>query len=114
MKNKTKNILFTVIILWQLLIWFEFVPTNYADPWTDPYLGPAADLAPGFYYVLGIPVGLLGIFLFFSTIGKHLELTRGEKILIWVLLIVSVCTAVPPLFAIARYIFYPLVNILGG
>ena len=112
MPNKRKNIFYVVLIVWQLFIWFQFVPSNYMDPWTDPYLGPAADLAPGFYYILGIPVGILGIFLSVSVIRKKLEITKSKKIIAYVLLIVSICTAIPPLFAIARYVFYPVVRLL--
>lgn len=112
MPNKRKNLFYVILIIWQLFIWFQFVPSNYLDSWTDPYLGPAADLAPGFYYLLGIPVGIIGVILAFVNIKRHLASTKISKIIIWTLLIVSICTAVPPLFAIARYIFYPLVNLI--
>ena len=113
MSNKKKNIFYFILIVWQLFFWFEFVPSNYSDPWTDPLLGPAADLAPGFYYILAIPVGILGVILSFITMGKKIEVSRIDKIINWVLLIVSICTAIPPIFAIVRYIFYPLVVLLG-
>ena len=110
MRNKIRKFFFFLLIIWQLFIWFQFVPSDYSDPWTDPYLGPGAGLAPGFYYMLGIPVGVLGIFLSVFVIRKKLEMAKSEKIIVWILFIISVCTAIPPLFTIARYIFYPLVN----
>jgi hypothetical protein len=114
MSNKIKILFYIILITWQLFIWFQFVPSNYSDPWTDPYLGPAADLSPGFYYILGIPIGVLGIFLSIYVIRKKLKMIKAEKMIVWVLFIVSICTAIPPLFLIARWIFYPLVVLLGA
>jgi hypothetical protein len=108
MNNKIKNILFIMLIFWQLLIWFLFVPSNYSDP-----MSPAGELAPLFYYLFGIPAGIWGIFLSFSIFKKNLELTKNEKIIAWILVTVSICTAIPPLFIIVRYVFYPLVTLLG-
>lgn len=105
MNTKIKNILFSLLILWQLYFWFEFVPITDIDPYSD--------LAPLLYYLFGIPAALLGIALSVMVIKRRLEVKKWEKIMAWVLLVVSICTAIPPLFKIVRYIFYPLAIWLG-
>lgn len=104
MKIKKKNVLFVLMIIWQLYFWFEFVPTGNVDPFSD--------LAPIFYLVLVIPVGVWGIRLSFLSLKKDSEMTRQDKIIAWILLIVSICTAIPPLFLIVRWAFYPLALLL--
>lgn len=94
-----------VLIFWQLFIWFQFAPGKYGDPYID--------LAPMFYYFLGIPAGLLGGCLSFIVI-RNKEVMAGQKVLAWVLMMVSICTAIPPVFLWVRYIFSPLVIFLGG
>lgn len=107
MTDKTKNIIQNTIsvalIAWQLFVWFQFAPDKYGDPFVD--------LAPMLYFLFGIPVGLLGIFLSVFLIRKK-ETKRGVKIIAWILMIISICTAIPPLFLVVRYVFYPLVELL--
>ncbi len=102
-KNIIQNVVLIILVLWQLFVWFQFAPDKYGDPYVD--------LAPMFYFLFGIPIGLLGIFLSFFLI-RNKEIEIGRKTIAWILMIVSVCTTIPPLFLITRYIFYPLVNLL--
>lgn len=99
------NFIFLIIILWQLWFWFEFSPGIYGDPYID--------LAPLFYWVLCIPVSVIGLILSVIVIKKSTD-GKSEKRISWIVFIISFCTAIPPLFLIVRYIFTPLNFLIGS
>ena len=84
-------------------MWFNFTPSGQADPWYDQ--------ARIFYFIFCIPLATLGVLVSTFILNKgKLNLGPAINVLAWSLLIVSICTVIPPVFKIARYIFYPVIN----
>jgi len=95
MKNKLINFISILLIIWQFYGWLEFIPIDGIDPYYS--------LARILYYLWFLPVAIIGMLL--STL--ILKKKKDNKI-IWILLVVSICTVIPPIFLVVRYIFYPL------
>lgn len=103
MAKQIKNIIFVVLSLWQLYGWFEFVPVEGVDLYFS--------FAKFYYFMWFFSVAIIGILLsFFALKNKQKDIS---KFFVWALLVISICTAVPPIFRLVRYVFYPLAILLG-
>jgi hypothetical protein len=105
--KKTSYTILAILVLTQLFGWWLFSPIEGADPYYD--------LARIFYYVLIFPLGAISfvvgvVFL----IAKPVFMDKKLKLFIYIFTIISFITYIPPLFKIARYVFYPLNLLIGG